>query len=315
MIKRHRILFVSPEVLFIPQQGYPNAPFISSQAAGPSQYLAYLISDLYYLGADVHLVQPAYRRVFEASNPERSGVCTDMPAARIHLAQDRIFYYADGPDSIRQWQDIGIAITLQREVLHRWIPEIQPDLIHCHDWMCGLLPAAVKKLGIPTIFNFGRMETRMVSIGLIEEYGIDVAQFWDSLFYARMPLGYEESRDLNPIDMLLSGLWAATTINAIGMEAIQALSVGSRVPTPFHHLLQAQPDKKVARIGEGTFSTEDYVHLFEQTLGLSLTGGETQRVTCDIKTHPKIKRFKNPAKHKIRQVWPAVQRRLVSHAV
>jgi hypothetical protein len=39
------------------------------------------------------------------------------------------------------WDNIRIALAFQREVINRIISEVQPDLIHCYDWMTGLQQA------------------------------------------------------------------------------------------------------------------------------------------------------------------------------
>ena len=39
--------------------------------------------------------------------------------------------------------------------------------------------------------------------------GIDAAKFWQHLFFDRFPDNYEETRNTNPVDLLLSGIFAA----------------------------------------------------------------------------------------------------------
>jgi hypothetical protein len=43
--------------------------------------------------------------------------------------------------------------------------------------------------------------------------GIDAAAFWQNLYFERFPANYEETRETNPIDFLLSGIFAADYVN------------------------------------------------------------------------------------------------------
>ena len=106
----------------------------------------------------------------------------------------------------RDGENVKISIALQREIIHHLIPMIEPDLIHCHDWMTGLIPAAARCMGIPCLFTVYDIRTKQIPLWRIEDMGIDTASFWESLFYHRMPNYYEETREVNPVDLLLSGI-------------------------------------------------------------------------------------------------------------
>jgi len=86
-----RILFVTPEVAFVPEGGGSRTNFIRANAGGFGDFPAELISNLFELGADVHVAQP--------------------------------------------------------------------DLIHCFDWMTGLIPAAAMKFEIPSLFTAHKFDT------------------------------------------------------------------------------------------------------------------------------------------------------------
>ena len=47
---------------------------------------------------------------------------------RIHLAEDRIFYYQDRVYSNHEEVDLKIALAFQREVINNIIPTVKPDL-------------------------------------------------------------------------------------------------------------------------------------------------------------------------------------------
>jgi starch synthase/alpha-amylase len=136
-----------------------------------------------------------------------------MPCDRMHLTEDRAFFYSNCPNANCKWENIKISLAFHREVINYILPLVQPDLIHCHDWMTGLIPAIARDFGIPCIFTFQSHETAKSTLSDVEDMGIDAAAFWQNLYFDRFPFNYEETRKTNPIDFLLSGIFAAHCVN------------------------------------------------------------------------------------------------------
>ncbi|WP_319525002.1 glycogen/starch synthase [uncultured Desulfosarcina sp.] len=226
--RKPRILMVTPEVTFVPQKMEPGARSIAARAGGLGDICSAQIHGLFEQGADVHLAMPNYRNVFknnEQRQPEIDirGHSHKLPENRIHLAQDRSFFYHPKLFMNTDWDNIRLALAFQREVIHRIIPEVRPDLIHCYDWMTGLVPAMARRMGIPCVFTLYRLDSPRLSLAAIEDRGIDAAAFWEYGFYSRMPLNYEETRETNPLDLLVSGVFAAdlaTTLSRTFMDAL-----------------------------------------------------------------------------------------------
>ena len=65
---------------------------------------------------------------------------------RLHLAEDRAFFYLRSVYSNYGSENEKIALAFQREIINNIIPHVQPDLIHCNDWMTGLIPAVARQL-------------------------------------------------------------------------------------------------------------------------------------------------------------------------
>lgn len=171
-----KLLFISAEALFLPQEDYIGNPYYINPMLNDHQALPCLISDLYYAGVDIHLVEPFYRTVMRASHPKPDRqVCMDLPASQVYLAQDRIFYYSNQPDANPDSLNIRISIAFQREVLQHWIPLLKPGLVICHDWMCGMIPAAVKICDLPSVMSLYRTETQYVPLWIVEDIGLDTA--------------------------------------------------------------------------------------------------------------------------------------------
>ena len=136
-----------------------------------------------------------------------------MPEERIHLAQDRAFFYMNHVYSEDSAENIKISLSFQREVINNIAKRVRPDLIHCNDWMTGLIPAMARQLNIPCLFTIHNVHTTEASLAAIEDRGIDAAAFWQNLFYKYYPGTYENTRTANPVDFMLSGIFGAHFIN------------------------------------------------------------------------------------------------------
>ena len=221
---RPRVLFVAPEVAFMPEKDGNRTNFISANPGGFGDFPAELICDLYHLGVDVHVAQPDYRRIFAISaGNEQTNSGIKLPSDRVHFAEDRAFFYSKPINSNCEWENLKISLVFQREVINQIIPRAQPDLIHCYDWMTGLIPAAAKQSEIPCLFTVQKFDSARSLLAGVEDIGIDAAGFWQNLFYDRYPGSYEQTRDTNPLDLLLSGILAASHVNTADPYYCQAL--------------------------------------------------------------------------------------------
>ena len=213
-VRKPRILIVTPEITYLPEGMGNLAGKMSAKAGGMADVSASLVAALFDLGADVHVALPHYRRMFHMETAqlvadELRVYKSRMPDARIHLAEDRCFYYRDHVYS-RGEGNAKLALAFQREVLNNIIPEVQPDLIHCNDWMTGLIPAAARRMGIPCLFTVHNIHTHKLMLSQIEDSGIDAAEFWENLYYSRPPYNYFESREDNAVDLQASGILRLT---------------------------------------------------------------------------------------------------------
>jgi len=207
---RPRILFVTAEAAFVPARTGNRTSYIGACSGCFGAFPAQLINDLIDLGVDVHVAQPDYRKLFEMfSRNGHANPSIKLPSDRVYLAEDRAFFYSKPIKSNYEWENIEISLDFQREVINQIAPRVQPDLIHCHDWMTGLIPAAAKEYEIPCLFTVQSAESAKSLLSDVEDRGIDAAAFWRRLFYDRFPGDYENTRDTNPLDLLLSGILAA----------------------------------------------------------------------------------------------------------
>ncbi len=226
-----RVLIVTPEVTCLPSGMGNLSNYLSVKAGGIADVSAGLIRSLFEQGADVHVAIPDYRKIFRQKLPsimkrEFDAIRNGLPQGRIHLAKDRGFFHLDSVSYGNGTKNTKIALNFQREVINSIVPRVQPDLIHCNDWMTGLIPAMTRQVGIPCLFTIHNIYTEKCPLSDIEDIGIDAASFWQNLFYERYPSKYEESRDSNPVDFLASGVFGAHFVNTVSPTFLKEMIEG-----------------------------------------------------------------------------------------
>ena len=226
-----RILMVTPEITYLPAGMGNMANMLNAKAGGLADVSASLVSALFELGADVHVALPHYRRMFHVDvgrfiNDELRVYKRVLPEDRIHLAQDRIFYYRDEVYSNHERDARRLALAFQREVINNIIPRVNPDLIHCNDWMTGLVPAMARRLGIPSLFTIHNIHSQNLTLAEIEDSGIDAAEFWSELYFKNPPFNYESTRNANQVDMLVSGIFSSHFVNTVSPEFLNEICQG-----------------------------------------------------------------------------------------
>ncbi|MCW8800546.1 MAG: glycogen/starch synthase [Desulfobacter sp.] len=260
--QKFRILFVTPEVSYLPEEMSAMPTFLRARAGELADFSAALISSLYKKGVDIHVALPDYRTLFKNNgheptwsistqaqptskngsnlvtywnfNRNESSLCRSQLSevrsrdreTRVHLANDRIFFNKEKIYSDFDQENIKNSLCFQREVINTIIRRVQPDLIHCNDWMTGLIPAIARKLGIPCLFTIHNVYNNKALLSYIEDRGIDAAYFWQNLFFEHQPLNYEETRSSNPVDFLTSGIFAAHFVNTTCPEFLKEIIQG-----------------------------------------------------------------------------------------
>lgn len=256
-----RILVVTPEITYLPQGMGNLANRLNAKAGGLADVSASLVSALFELGADVHVALPHYRRMFHIDvgkliSEELRVYQSKLPDARLHLAEDRIFYYRDTVYSGYDHDSRRIALAFQREVINNIIPLVKPDLIHCNDWMTGLIPGLARRLNIPCLFTIHNIHTQCTTLAEIEDRGIDAAEFWPYLFFKWPPYNYESTRDSNPVDLLNSGIFSSHFINTVSPTFLKEVVDGRHDFVP-GHIRNEIAGKYSAGCAEGILNAPD----------------------------------------------------------
>jgi starch synthase/alpha-amylase len=240
-----RVLIVTPEVASLPQGMSEDSGYLGAKAGGLGDVSAALIRALYDQGADVHVAVPDYRTLFNVQLPsglrrELRNLMDRIPDHRLHLAEDRAFFYLNRVYSNCVLESTKIAVAFQREIINHIVPRVKPDLIHCNDWTTGLVPAMARRLGIPCLFSIHNLHTLRCTLEQIEDRGIDAAEFWQNLYFETQPRDYETSRNHNRVDFLASGIFAAHFVNTVSPTFLKEAVEGR------HHFIEEHIRREMA---------------------------------------------------------------------
>ena len=215
--RRPRILIVTPELNSSGSLRMKGGSAPRAKAGGLADVCTLLVDSLIDRGADVHVAMPHFRSLFPTE---------PVVSRRLHLCQDREFFYRRAVYEGRANDNKRAALAFQRDVIHHILPQVRPDIVHCHDWMTGLVPAAARKMGMKSLFTIHNLHDEKATLAEIEDRGIDAAEFWSSLHYEIFPESYASSRDWNRVSFMPSAIHAADRVNAVSPSFLQELMDG-----------------------------------------------------------------------------------------
>jgi hypothetical protein len=119
------------------------------------------------------------------------------------------------------------------------------------------------------------------------DMGIDAAVFWRHLFYDRYPINYEETRESNPENFLLSGIFAANYVNTsssvflVKMGGQQSLSA----KLPFWEVLAEKKNAGCATVNKNLAESEQYLEIYQRLLRRSLLQHEREKLEFNAVAH------------------------------
>jgi starch synthase len=234
--RRPRILLVTPEVTELPPGMGNLANFISAKGGGLADISAALVAELLRLGLDVHVTLPRYERqmrdfahVTQQDLDRMIGLFQSTEA--IHLVPDsafvhlrNVYEHSDMESSARR------AVAFQRYVINSVMDTAMPVhgkmLVHCNDWMTGLIPAAARSRGLASLFTVHNIHTGKQTLRQLERDGIDVSRFWQELYLDEHPDYVRDPWEWVGVDFLLSGVSAADYVNTVSTTFLQEIVNG-----------------------------------------------------------------------------------------
>jgi starch synthase len=293
--KNPRVLIVTPEVTYLPDRMGNLANFLTAKAGGLADVSAALISALFHQGADVHVALPDYRAIFQDRlapflRKEARTLRQVMPNDRVHLAEDRAFFYLNRVYSSYGGENIRISLAFQREVINNIVPRVRPDLIHCNDWMTGLIPAMARELGIPCLFTIHNIHTVKSTLAYIEDRGIDAAYFWHHLYFTAYADAYEKAREAIPVDFLASGVFAAHFVNTVSQHFLDEIVQG-RHEFVEYHLRRELTNKFEAGCATGILNAPDPAFTPQADPNLAACYGPDDHRTAKAKNKRRLQKM------------------------
>jgi ADP-glucose type glycogen/starch synthase len=123
------------------------------------------------------------------------------------------------------------AVAFMEGILYGLLPTLQSQhdrlLVHCNDWMTGLLPSAARSRGIPSLITCHNIFTAFATPRTLYKQGIDVSPFLQQLYFEAHPDSFpsaEANYRQNRVDFLTSGLFAASRINTVSPTFLREIA-------------------------------------------------------------------------------------------
>lgn len=219
--RRRRVLICTPEITELPVGMGNAAQYIRAKGGGMGDISAGLIRYLFADGTfTLHVALPKYdhkiREYSHISNREMSLLVPLLQRHGVHLVADSAFSRLTGVyDDSDQHPRVHRALAFQRYIINQLLDEVRPDVVHCNDWMTGLVPAAAHERGIKSVFTLHNVFTEYDTPASIDRAGIDIRPFLDNLFFENFPHDTQHNWRTNRIDFTTSGLLAADVVNTV----------------------------------------------------------------------------------------------------
>jgi ADP-glucose type glycogen/starch synthase len=234
------VLVATPEIVSLPEHMGNLSNFIGTgDGGGLADISAAVVTELYQRGVNVHVTLPHYRNLFarlgKISDEEyRAMIRGVQETQRIHFIDYGLF---DGAKQVYEERTRGDrlmvlrAIAFQEGILYGLLPTLRSRnekiLVHCNDWMTGLLPSAARRGGIPSLITVHNIFSALETPQALHERGIEIEPFSEHLYFERHPDSFpsaELSYRLNRVDFLTSGLFAASRINTVSPTFLREIA-------------------------------------------------------------------------------------------
>lgn len=222
---RPKILICTPEITELPEGMGNAANIVSAKGGGMGDISASLIR---YLNDseefELHVVLPKYdnkiKHMAEITNQEIDRLAFILSGKGIHLVNDSAFSYISNPyEQHKIHTSIRRALAFQRYIINELLDWIQPDVVHCNDWMTALVPAAAKAKGIKSLFTLHNIFTEKQTLMDIELSGMKPMEFAEYLYFDHFPEdiknNWQKHFSTNEIDFTASAILASDYFNTV----------------------------------------------------------------------------------------------------
>ncbi len=228
-----RILLCTPEITELPEGMGNAANLIAAKGGGLGDISASLVRHLNDSQEfELHIVLPKYDRsimhLANITHPEIDKLAVVLSGRGIHLVNDSAFSYLNNPyEENMLHSPVRRSLALQRYVINQILDYVQPDVVHCNDWMTGLIPAAARAKGIKSLFTLHNIFTAKQTLEEIEASGIRPLDFVEWLYFEHYPdnikQNWHEHFKTNPVDFTATAIFAADYFNTVSESFLSEL--------------------------------------------------------------------------------------------
>jgi starch synthase len=239
-----KVLIVTPEVVSLPKGMGNLAEFVTSGSGGGlADISTALVEELREQGVNVHIALPDYKKIFQKERGITSRELAIYRMADDEDARKTMHFISDpsldGAESVYH-ESAGVniqrAVSLAKGVNQRILPKFRDDkdlIVHCNDWMTGLIPPAVQHLRyiLPgeknwkSLMSFHNIFTMNLTPQEISDRGLnDINYYLRNLHYTNYP---DENNMMNtPVGFLETGMFAADRINTVSETFLEEIVSG-----------------------------------------------------------------------------------------
>jgi len=245
--RRPRVLICTPEITELPEGMGNAAHYIRAKGGGLGDISAGLIQHLHTNARfELHVVLPRYdakiRDLARITYREIDAMGRVLGRQGVHLVTDSAFsslteVYGEQEANPR----IRRAEAFQRYIINDLMPRLEPDVVHCNDWMTGLVPAAARAAGIKSLFTLHNVFTEHAPCIDIDRSGIDVRRITEFLYFKDFPVNTAENWRANGVDFTATGILAADIVNTVSptfLEEMVSGQFGDLVPAGVAHAMR-----------------------------------------------------------------------------
>jgi len=254
--QKPKILICTPEITELPEGMGNMANLIAAKGGGMGDISAGLIRTLNESNEyELHIAIPKYdtniRRLAAFSNQQLDMLAVVLSGRGIHLVNDSAFSYIDTPyaeNSIHT--PVRRSLVYQRHIINNLLDFVNPDIVHCNDWMTGLIPAAARAKGIKSLFTLHNIFTEKQSLMDIELSGIRPVDFIEWLYFETFPGNIKENWHsqfkTNKVDFTCSAVFASDYFNTVSktfLEELRNRYFDDIVPEPLYKVICEKCEK------------------------------------------------------------------------
>jgi starch synthase len=230
--RRPRVLICTPEITELPEGMGNAAQYIRAKGGGLGDISAGLIQHLHTDARfELHVVLPRYdakiRDLARITYREIDAMGRVLGRQGVHLVTDSAFsslteVYGEQEANPR----IRRAEAFQRYIINDLLLRLEPDVVHCNDWMTGLVPAAARALGIKSLFTLHNVFTELAPLCDIDRSGIDVRRLTEYLYFRDFPENTGDNWRKNGVDFTATGIHAADIVNTVSPTFLEEMVSG-----------------------------------------------------------------------------------------